>query len=345
MIGKVGSSDFLIRGEIINWLELGESEYAGLNINLFSNKLIVKDLLSDEIYETKEDSSVFISPYMNLKADVKEFIYEDWTLKKAKGEVAIANFADYEFNNVSFDWLQGSFVLNGRMGLKKSENDFAGTIGISSVDLPTLFRTFNDFGLDAISHKNLAGTLSADISAQFPLSKNWDFIWERADAVIDGEVLNGKLINYEPMQQLAFFLKNKDLENISFSKLTNNFLIKADTLIIPKMEISSSAGQIFVGGKQRISGEMTYHLQIPMSNFKKPDKDEAFGAIEDDGLGGGNLFLLLTGTPDNFKIGYDKQIVAQKIKQDLKDEKEEFLDLFKEKQKKEQVGLKKEEFD
>jgi hypothetical protein len=345
LAGKVGDSDFLVRGKIVNWLDLGESKYAGLELNLFSNKFAVSDLLSDEISDSEEDSSIFVSPYMNLKAQVNEFVYEDWTMRNAKGEVAISDFADYEFSNFGFDWLEGSFLLNGEMRLKKKENYFAGTIGISSVDLPTLFRTFNDFGLDAISHKNLEGTLSADISAQFPLNKNWDFIWERADAVIDGEVTNGKLINYEPMQQLAVFLKNKDLENISFSKLTNVFLIKADTLIIPKMEIASSAGQIFVGGRQRVSGEMIYHLQVPLKNFKKPDKDEAFGAIEDDGLGGGNLFLLLTGTPDNFKIGYDKQVVAKKIKEDLKDEKKEFLDLFKEKKKKEQVGLKKEEFD
>jgi hypothetical protein len=53
---------------------------------------------------------------------------------------------------------------------------------------------------------------------------------------------------------------------------------------------------------------------------KKKENTE-FGYIEDDREGKMSLYLRMTGTVDDYKIGYDSKGVKEKWKQDLKEEK------------------------
>ena len=341
----LNDSDLKATGEMRNWANSLADGAAQVSLKLESEVLKVGDLLSLKAKGASgKGGGVGKLPSIRANLAVKQFYYDNIHLDDVKGNIAIEGAEQYDFEQLSFDWLEGNFLLNGHFD-NGSQREFQGAIGLQRVNVRDFFETFDDFGLEAISYKNLEGHASADLATKLAFDQQWNIDWKRSEVMIEGEVLEGKLLNYEPMQQVAFLLKNKDLENISFSKLSNSLHLKADTLFIPTMEVSSSAGKLFVSGKQRISGEMEYRLQIPLSNFKRPDKDEAYGAIEDDGLGHGNLFLLISGTPEDFKVRFDKDAVGKKIKNDLKKEKKEFKDLFKKKTKKEkQQGLSDEEF-
>ena len=79
--------------------------------------------------------------------------------------------------------------------------------------------------------------------------------------------------------------------------------------------------------------------------MNKIDKDEAFGAIKDDGTGMPKLFLTIRGTTSDYKIAYDKKAVGQKIKKDFKKEGQELKDVFRNKgQKEETVELEEEDY-
>jgi hypothetical protein len=51
--------------------------------------------------------------------------------------------------------------------------------------------------------------------------------------------------------------------------------------------------------------------------------------VQEDGRGGSNLFLLVTGTSDNPKVKYDMNSVKNKIKEDFKKEKFVLKDILK----------------
>jgi hypothetical protein len=98
------------------------------------------------------------------------------------------------------------------------------------------------------------------------------------------------------------------------------------------MEIKSNVSNISVLGTHSFNQEMDYKLAVPLKNFKKKqDKDEAFGAIEEDNKGNSILFLTVKGTTSNYKIAYDTKRTGKKIKEDLKKEKKELEQLFKKK--------------
>jgi len=106
-------------------------------------------------------------------------------------------------------------------------------------------------------------------------------------------------------------------------------------VIIPEMNILSSAFNISVAGEHTFNNDLDYHLSVLLSEVlskrfrkRKPKKDE-FTNIEDDGLGRTTLYLAITGNVDDYKVGYDRRRTRKKIKQDLEEEKEEIKSILK----------------
>ena len=88
------------------------------------------------------------------------------------------------------------------------------------------------------------------------------------------------------------------------------------------MVVQTNVTTIAVNGTHTFDQDINYRLKVPIKSAHK-DKDEYFGALEDDGLNT-NLFLKIIGTTNDYRVVYDKAAVKTKIKQDLKEEKWEF---------------------
>jgi len=344
-VGKIGDSDFQLSGAIQFWHQLLAGAWQNMEpkLKLQSKQLLLGQLIPKTSAKSNKKTatkSTLSLPKLDLSIRADQLSYKDWHMKQASGRIQIDQGNQVRLKNMKFGLFDGQILIDGLLAIDQPHSMYAGSAEMQRVDIKKFFQAFNDFDLEAISYKNLEGRLNAKLSAQMILDESWNAKWDLMDAVIVGKILNGKLVDYEPMQRLAIFMQNNDLKNITFSELSDTIFINNNTLTLPRMEIKSSVGNMFISGFQQIDGEMEYHLQIPLKNFKKPDKDEAFGAIADDGLGNGNLFLVIKGTADNYKIAYDKKEVVKKIKEDLKKEKKEFSSLFKKKQKEKQVGLK-----
>ncbi|MEQ8244468.1 MAG: hypothetical protein RIB66_13710, partial [Fulvivirga sp.] len=91
-----------------------------------------------------------------------------------------------------------------------------------------------------------------------------------------------------------------------------------------------------ISGTHQFNQEINYHVVTPLRSSKRIDKDEAFGAIEEDVSGQSMLYLKITGTTSDYQVSYDKQEVKKKIAADIKKELQELKDAFKNK------GIKKE---
>jgi hypothetical protein len=127
-----------------------------------------------------------------------------------------------------------------------------------------------------------------------------------------------------------------ELQHIKFSTLKNSVLINNEKVFIPQMDINSSAFNITLSGTHSFENYFEYKLRLSLSEIlarkaKKAKKEnEEFGVIEDDGAGRTNLYLSITGTPDDFKIKYDRKEAINKIKADLKEEKKLLKTILKE---------------
>jgi hypothetical protein len=72
---------------------------------------------------------------------------------------------------------------------------------------------------------------------------------------------------------------------------------------------------------------MDYHLRIPTKYVRKSSLQASTHEL------GGNLMLTLRGRVPNLRVGYDFVAVKDKIKNDFKEEKQNFLNIFRRKPK------------
>ena len=73
---------------------------------------------------------------------------------------------------------------------------------------------FNNFEQTFLISENIEGKLSLDVKTNFNLDKNYQVNENTLE--LDASCLfeNGRLINFEPMQNLSKFIKRKELEEI-----------------------------------------------------------------------------------------------------------------------------------
>jgi hypothetical protein len=149
---------------------------------------------------------------------------------------------------------------------------------------------------------------------------------------------NGRLVNYSPMQSLSAFLKVEDLSDIRFATLQNQVDIANQVIYIPSMEIKSSALDLQLMGTHTFNNDLEYHFTIALadlmaSKFKKRNKgydnQAEFGPVEDDNRGRTKVYVSLTGTVDNPIVKYDKKAMREKIADDLKVQKAELKQIFR----------------
>jgi hypothetical protein len=141
-------------------------------------------------------------------------------------------------------------------------------------------------------------------------------------------ISDGVLKNFDPVKSLSRFIELSELENITFSKLENDFYIRNNYIAIPQMDIHSSAADFTISGKHDFDNNYEYNLRTYLSLFlsKKAKKNRSysseFGAIEEDGLGRTSIFLKITGKGEAVKVGYDLKAQRGNVSKKLKTEKE-----------------------
>jgi hypothetical protein len=140
------------------------------------------------------------------------------------------------------------------------------------------------------------------------------------------------------MQSLSAFLKVEDLSDIRFATLQNQVDIANQVIYIPSMEIKSSALDLQLMGTHTFNNELDYHFTIALadlmaSKFKKRNKgydnQAEFGPVEDDNRGRTKVYVSLTGTVANPIVKYDKKAMREKIADDLKVQKAELKQIFR----------------
>jgi hypothetical protein len=233
------------------------------------------------------------------------------------------------FKSVNMKSLNG--IISGTCYLSQNSNKdlmAKGNFTVKSIDVNKAFRTFHNFGQSFLKAENIKGTLSGSLSLLFPLDSVLNFHIKTLAAEGNYHLVNGALINFDPVKQLSSFIELSELENISFDQLNNDFFIRNNYLYIPQMEVNSSAADLSVNGKHSFDNDYEYHVKILLSQIlsKKRAKNKSniteFGVVEDDGLGRTSLLLKIIGKGEIAKVSYDMKAAGAQVKSSFKKEKQ-----------------------
>jgi len=176
--------------------------------------------------------------------------------------------------------------------------------------------------------ENITGSLSGSISFQLPFDSLLNPAIKSVIAEGKYNLVNGSLVNFDPVKQLSSFIALSELENIRFDQLQNDFFIRNNFFYAPQMEVKSSAVDLSVNGKHSFDNNYEYHVKMLLSEILSNKAREnrtvssEFGEVEDDGLGRTSIFLKIIGNGDDAKVSYDMKAAGNQLKNDIRKEKE-----------------------
>lgn len=244
---------------------------------------------------------------MQVNITAKELQLDNFSAQNARVSLLLRE-DEWEIKRASLNFDGGSFMIDAV--LRSPGNTFAGTahLAINNADVRKAFYAFNNFGQDGIEYNNLRGTLNTNATLDMKLDSKGGIVPGSLAGTASFSITNGSLINFQPVIAIQeYALKNRDLTNITFAEIKNTLTIKNNQVIIPRMEIASTAMRIFVEGVYGVMKAPTdISIQVPLSNLSNNDKNKK---AENKGLNarvGPSIYLRARNKNDGkIKIGLD----------------------------------------
>jgi len=252
----------------------------------------------------KTFSSSGISGTLNYKP--KLLTFKSFTMKALKGTISGNGFILQNYNKS---------VLS------------KGIFNVTNTDVKMAFTSFQNFGQNFLVAENIAGTLSGSFSLLLPLDSLLNPQITSLTAEGKYVLVNGALVNFDPVKELSSFIELSELENIHFEKMENDFFIRNNYVYVPQMEVRSSAVDLSVNGKHSFDNDYEYHVKVLLSEIlsrqRKKNKSNVteFGEIQDDGLGRTSMLLKIMYKGEDVKVSYDMKAAASEVKNNLNSEK------------------------
>ncbi|NVN93817.1 MAG: hypothetical protein HXX18_00900 [Bacteroidetes bacterium] len=343
LCGNISSSDVNIKGyfrNVIPFLFL-ENQKIEVNADLASKNIDLDEIIGTQQTPTGSNEFRLSDNYIfNLSIAANKIKFKKFKAKSLKGKISYTNHL-FKAEQLSMESMDGN--INGSMMINGSKNTkflISCDVNTSNVNAQQLFYVFDNFGQNNMTSDNINGNITANI--QFAslfnsyLQVDKKSIWSKINLKIE----NGKLLNYQPLMKLSRFINVDDLKEVSFKTIQNQILINNETIIIPAMDIQSSAINLGISGEHSFNNIINYRINILLSELsskkrkqrkqQRLESTQEFGYEEDDGLGRTKLFLKVTGTMDNPIFKYDSKGLKEKLILDLKNEKRNLNNILKE---------------
>jgi hypothetical protein len=339
--GSFEGNQISLSGRVDNFLEflLTPGGNLWMDADIYSEHVDLNYLRSIEGGPGNTDSDTILFPgRLYLKT---QFWFDELVIKDFSAEHVMGNLL-YKPGRLSINYLE-LLSMDGRVvseGLVEQKNDLdflvRSSSRIYSVEIGKAFSSFENFGQEFITNSHLSGLLSGSVDFSAELDRNMKIRKESILADCDVSIKNGGLSGFEPMLKLSRFIEVEELKDIRFSTLNNEIFIRNEEVVIPGMDIESSAFNITASGIHGFDRDFAYKIQLSLSELlagksrKPPEEESEFGVIEDDGLGNVNIFLIIEGGPEGTEVRYDRRGAVKNIREQLKEEKQELKQIFHE---------------
>lgn len=333
-----GNSDIMLVGELPNFLGylFDAKERLTIIAQVTSDKIELEDFLFGS-GQSKESSSVNISNNLdfNVSVSVKHLTFGKFTAENIKGNLLLKN-QKIAAKDVVLNAADGEIKLNAFADLSGDNIKVSGESEFNKLNVKRLFTELNNFGQTTIQDINLKGFATASIDFTGIWDKKLNVDLSSINVTCSILIERGELIGLKSLESLAKYIDVKELRHIKFSTLQSAIEIKNKIITIPKTSIKSNAINLELWGKHTFDNMIDYHIQLLLSELlaKKPrankDFDEELSLVENDAENRRSVFILMTGSIDNPIIKYDRKGAKAKVKDDIKQEKQNLKHLLKE---------------
>jgi hypothetical protein len=321
--GRIGESNLKMAAIIGNFTD--SLEHMNGSLELESDLLDFNTLLNYQPPKELVDSTGKDSTELREPPRLDQISVPNFDFMVDIGELRIGSFNIYGMNGrlrstrekiFFLDSLHisseggGSVEFNGHLN---ASNPLMYSVG---VDLEVKDMNINDIGIQLQSgeetyslNENFKGVISAEGLAEIFVTPELKVDVAATTAMFNVTILDGALINFTPLQAAGKFLDNKNLDYVNFASLSNSFTLMDSKVIIPRMNVESSVGQMLIEGEQGLDKSFLYFLHIPTKLAKQAAKSVMSaenGKVENNEImqyERGN-FLMITVWSDGIKSDY-----------------------------------------
>ena len=343
LVLKRGSSDLKLNGKIpgiFNYLS-DRSNQLVISGSLYAGYIKLEDFLPENYKSDESNDNPLIPQNMefNFNAAIEKFSFAKFEASNITGEIEIRNQKAIA-NGVRLNTMEGEAEIDAFADNSGNNLKVVMRSSLQKINIASLFKSFNNFSQSTMTDANLKGfaTATVDFSGTWNNRLEADLGSIRSDCYLLVE--RGELIDFKPLLSLSSYVDIKDLQRIKFSSLQSHIDIAGQIIRIPKTSIQNSALNIDVWGTHSFNNDMDYHIKLLISEYmakKRNKNDDEFGKVLNDPEDRRSAFILMTGTVDNPIIKYDRKGLKEKLKEDIKREKQTLKELKE--QFREDIGL------
>lgn len=280
---------------------------------------------------TASPNALPIPENWNLRTSVK---IDDYYQKQFHARMVDADIFlrknHIEISRISFTTMGGKTEGKGILEFKENGGlKLAINAELAGISLSALFHDLGNFGQNTLTNNNISGTAGAEID----FSAIWDSRLEVVDSSIEAhahiKVLNGELKQFSTLYSLSDYVEIDELKHIRFSDMENQITIKDQKILIPEMEINSSALNLKCAGIHHFNQDVDYRFSVLLNDilYKKYQSrkktGDAFGKYEED-LPEKNtrIEIHMTGNLNKPKFELDRKALKKEFVKEMKKEGE-----------------------
>ncbi len=351
---RTGESDIYLQGAFENVLNYAYFNDQKLNIDarMRSQQLVMEDFILGGTTESNEEYSLEFVKALDLELDlaVDKFRFDKFYATDIGGQLDVKN-GMINAKSITLKADEGTFEGQLTINTQPANYRMEASLKANAVNINKLFTSFNNFGQEEITSKNLYGIANLNMGLSCHMSPTLDI--DLSSIVMESRlsIENGRLTNYEPMLVLSRFADIKELQDVRFSHLQNDISIKNSQVIIPMMNINSNVMDLGLQGKHGFDNVIDYSIRLKLSDVlfsnrknkkQKSEFDDHLVEVEKDD--DPNIYIRMAGPIENPSIELDRQGMTESINEGLKEQGRQLKNIFKksdkEDKKKDDSGIK-----
>ena len=321
----------VVSGMIYHALEPGG--YPKLELQMQSPTINVDPLLFWEFDDSPEDVDEETTFDYSVDVQVDLITLGDFVGTNLKGTV-FNRGAWMLGKNMSIEGCDGTMGGNWTLYEDGFNNVFKADLNAKRIQLDQLLASFNSFDIEDLDASNLLGEANVEATVSLTFDEEWEQLSEKTLIEGHGEIRNGTLQNYAPLQELSAFIDQGELKRINFPYLNSNFRVHGDTLQLPETKVENSAMNLWVNGWQNLeTDDIRYSVRLGLKDLalrgRNSNRDLGNWIGEAENEQQPYIRLIVGCNLEDVCISLDREQIKQSFKETLKQEKQDLLDVFK----------------